>query len=555
MEEEHKHRVTVRIPYLINQIHEEQKVKLTHRVMTTVLKRLIGAEWSKILIAKEGFDRNTNEAKEIRFKYLCLSAVAKKQEDRGEAIRVHHDESYIHAGHHSGFSWQTQDCKMAAKSKGRMLIILHALTKDGWVVTRDSGGKPIVLSDKDNSNLKADMLTAEMIFTAKSAKGNTLYPPKVLVFFINSNNPNNPNNPLITLGDYHANMDSDTYIAWIRHRALPTLRVTHPGKRVYFYLDNARYHKRKRGHPSISKEWVGISSMSKPQLAALLTLWEVNEIIVHRVDKSSIDNPVTGISTLKTLTFTSAQYTDRAPGGPSAAELRKVAEAHKDRHPEFFETIAEAVLKEESLKDSNNSNPNFHRFVYTPPNEGFAVQATEEGWGIAKNYVALSPEAHNKVADLKRLVREGLYGVDEYRNVRGTMRHISHPGADGAKLIRRCEANENMWIKEHSKCYGTIDKFHAVGLYDEEKLRKQWIIRLNEYETSSDESGSDSDQNETSSDQDEISATEDSDDPDNPDNPGNLDNPDNPDNPDNSEQADVDMEAVSSEQRVDPTGS
>ena len=48
-------------------------------------------------------------------------------------------------------------------------------------------------------------------------------------------------------GDYHANMDSDTFLAWVEFRLFPTLRQKYPGKRHFFVLDNADYHKAKQG--------------------------------------------------------------------------------------------------------------------------------------------------------------------------------------------------------------------------------------------------------------------------------------------------------------------
>ena len=63
-------------------------------------------------------------------------------------------------------------------------------------MTRDQKtGQPIQLTPEQNSDLKTPHLTAEMIYEAKRAEG-----------------------------DYHDNMDSPTYLAWLEFRLFPTLR-------------------------------------------------------------------------------------------------------------------------------------------------------------------------------------------------------------------------------------------------------------------------------------------------------------------------------------------
>ena len=64
-----------------------------------------------------------------------------------------------------------------------------------------------------------------------------------------------------------------------------------------------------------------------------------------------------------------------------------------------------------SLQHTNGADENFHFSLNTPPYEGYDAQPIEKAWAHSKNYVALTPEAHSKMADLKRLLREGFYGV------------------------------------------------------------------------------------------------------------------------------------------------
>ena len=41
----------------------------------------------------------------------------------------------------------------------------------------------------------------------------------------------------------------------------------------------------------------------------------------------------------------------------------------------------------------------------------FTLRKIHNSWAHSKNYAALTPEAHTQMAHLKRLLREGFYGV------------------------------------------------------------------------------------------------------------------------------------------------
>ena len=93
------------------------------------------------------------------------------------------------------------------------------MTRDGWVRGIDANGKPVELTKEQNSDLKTPHCTAEMIYQARVADG-----------------------------DYHDNMDSETFLAWVEFRLFPTLRQKYPGKRFWCILDNADFHKAKTGN-------------------------------------------------------------------------------------------------------------------------------------------------------------------------------------------------------------------------------------------------------------------------------------------------------------------
>ena len=93
----------------------------------------------------------------------------------------------------SKHSWFKEGDLLKAGSKGRRLIVLHALTRAGWVRAKNDDGSYVKLTEAEGKDLQTDRLTAELIFEAKKADG-----------------------------DYHDSMDSETFIKWVKHRLLLT---------------------------------------------------------------------------------------------------------------------------------------------------------------------------------------------------------------------------------------------------------------------------------------------------------------------------------------------
>ena len=443
-------------------------LKISRCVMTTIMRNKLGATFGKHVVKKDNFNRHSHEATRLRHEFLHRSSRMLALEEAGEAVNVFFDESYVHTSHVASRSWHLPNHAYTAPTKGRRMIILHALTKHGWVVTLDENGDPIQLDKRQDSDLKHEYLTAEMIFPAKSSKG-----------------------------DYHDNMDSPTYLAWLTNRCHPTLRKLFPGKRFFYWLDNARYHKSKRGHPSVHKgdKWQGISTLNKSQCVNLLKLWNVTSFTCTRANPNPDPADPSGGRT----THTFSPDTDgkvKYPRGPNVLELRQACLDHQDEHPEFFETLADEALKQLSLADSEGSDPLFHRFNYTPPNEGFAVQATEEAWGIIKGYVAMSPEDKKKNTDLIRLVREGMYGIDKEVTVGSSRgkdkpwtRSVLHPPVPCDKLVRRCLDRAGEWVKEFNSslsfpcCTGTtISDYECTANKVDAKVssnaQQSWLLNL-----------------------------------------------------------------------------
>lgn len=106
----------------------------------------------------------------------------------GSTIRpeVYLDESYINKNHSKDSTWFDGECKVIGKptGKGDRLIIVNAITKDGWVPN------------------------AKLVF--KSSK---------------------------KTGDYHSSMNWDVFLKWFKDQLLPNI----PDKSIII-LDNAKYH-------------------------------------------------------------------------------------------------------------------------------------------------------------------------------------------------------------------------------------------------------------------------------------------------------------------------
>ena len=55
-----------------------------------------------------------------------------------------------------------------AGSKGRRLIVHHALTRAGWVRAKNDNGSYEKLTEAEGKDLQTDQLTSELIFEAFS---------------------------------------------------------------------------------------------------------------------------------------------------------------------------------------------------------------------------------------------------------------------------------------------------------------------------------------------------------------------------------------------------
>jgi hypothetical protein len=164
---------------------------------------------------------------------------------------------------------------------------------------------------------------------------------------------------------------------------------------------------------------------------------------------------------------------------PSAEELIAQLQGVKHQHQEYFTPAFELLLRRMTLQDTKGADENFHFSLNTPPYEGYDAQPIEKAWH-SKNYVALTPEAHTKMADLKRLLRESCYGVKktvtwqegDFKGRIERKRDINHPGVDAGHLVAHTHSNINAWIKADGVLKGTVDDLYEVPNADAKALQQ-----------------------------------------------------------------------------------
>lgn len=129
-------------------------------------------------------------------------------------------ESFVHQGHKSFFSFLMGEDVVAATSKGKRLIIVHAISKDGplviFQVDPDGNASEVPITEGGNggqANVIQDTPTAEWVWRARTNKW-----------------------------DYQANMDDEMFLVWLKRRLFIAFQARYPGRKLIIIVDNAPYH-------------------------------------------------------------------------------------------------------------------------------------------------------------------------------------------------------------------------------------------------------------------------------------------------------------------------
>ena len=260
--------------------------------------------WLHALGYKYGKKHFVNSAPSYRWalirSYIYKYAAALKEQEDGTAIIVYMDESYIHAHHCSQFLWHSLSSatknEVRGDSKGKRIIIMHAMTKDGLLAVE--GTEP--------SNILTELYhSCALIFDEVCVDG-------------------------VTPADYHDTINGEKFIGWLQQRLFPTVQKLYPGKKMYLVLDNAKYHHHR------GPDWFSPSKKKKGQLADFLRQRNVSSITAD--DGRSI--PASKFS---------ADARGKA-GGPTLVQLKTAVKQHLAAHPEINTTVPQQLMSDEGYE-------------------------------------------------------------------------------------------------------------------------------------------------------------------------------------------------------------
>ncbi len=349
------------------------KRKVANRSVRRYFARL-GLSWQKIKKKKRSLDGYRIDA--IRDFLLKLDEYVVGMEENN-IVPVCTDESYLHNNHSSGMSYY-KDKELMGKStsKGKRLIIMHAITPDGPLCEMDpvtnipyddliwSGDVPHPKAfEKREEN---EQLTCELLWVSSSSTG-----------------------------DYHDNMNSEMYMKWIKEKLVPTFEKLHPGKTMLLIQDNAPYH-HKRGIPSLA-------SMTKKQLLELAEEHGVEYIDLPMYlerRECEVGTDVGEYLRVEMDLDTMAGIAGKnRPHVPNVSELRLgIVKYFQENKPELLECQVEKYLKDRG-----------HQVLWTPPYCP-DLQPIELWWAAGKSHAAWMYYDGCKMRDAVSRLRAGWYG-------------------------------------------------------------------------------------------------------------------------------------------------
>ena len=290
--------------------------------------------------------------------FIHLYSDSLQQEENGVAIIVRTDESYIHTQHRNRFLWAENANPEGAQvrgaaSKGKRLILLHAMTREGLLIAPRRGRSVVA----PNNVVSDEALDCELIFEG-----------------------------LVDSEDYHKNMNGTVFMQWVVNRLIPTFKRCFPGKKLILVLDNAAYH-----HPR-GPDWVNPNKMKKEELAA----WIVEHLPDGELMRVQDDGR-------ERVFGKAALFAHASKYAPTCHLMRRWVKAYLQRHPGTNQTL----LQQEFARHG-------FQLLYTPPYQ-CDTQPIEMLWAYVKNYVGRVMGDDHSVAAVTQLTRQGFYG-DEANN-------------------------------------------------------------------------------------------------------------------------------------------
>lgn len=383
--------------------------------------------------SKPPIDLTTDYWTRQRERFVVEMAVAWQQEQEDQAVVVWMDESFVHLHHHrnktvadlTNTTQISQERRAKPKAllsvgadRGRLQIVVHALTRDGLLHPRDANGK-YIRGDAINT-----ATTAEVVYAARGKNGGK-------------------DDDALT---YHHHWDSASFLRWVKVQLLPAFSALYPGRAMVLVLDNSANHS---ARPS---SYVPPNS-AKPLLAGVLT---ANGIHSFRVDRGEITvpaqrevkarrgRPAPGRAAVPEhtrrdeRTFDSDQWETAAPRGPSAKELADRVRLLYEAVPHLTQSSLERLFllgvrtRWHSIslrcrllilycancqcsagddRDLPNGLPAAqHRVLWTIPYESLS-NPIEQVWARAKGHAAAVGSSKSTLTSVADALRDGFYGT------------------------------------------------------------------------------------------------------------------------------------------------
>jgi transposase len=335
----------------LNTIRDSLVSELTIRISKATAHRWLhslGYKYGKKLFSPHPMSYRNHLIRQYIYKY---SRALKEQQD-GTAVIVYMDESYIHSHHCSLKTWyavksSTQNI-IRGDSRGKRIIIMHAMTKDGL----------LELHGVEPSNILTELYhSCALIFDEVCVDG-------------------------ITPADYHDTINGDKFIGWIQNRLIPTFqRRFGKRKKMILVLDNAKYHHHR------GPDWFSTSNKSRGQLADFLRQRGIQSITVDegRVIPSS---------------KFSADARGKSSTGPTLKQLKKAVDDHLVEHPEINTTVPQQLMADKQ-----------YELLYTPPYVSH-LQPIELIWAHTKSLVARQSHRTRTAQEAAVQTREAMEQVD-----------------------------------------------------------------------------------------------------------------------------------------------
>jgi len=289
---------------VLDALKRDHGLIIGNRALRRILNR-IGYRYGR---SKYIGNMNRENRKKRTIMYMKQYAKAIAEEATGSAVIAYQDESYVNQFHSTNYTWYApaspaSNAVARSPSKGKRLIIVHAMTRWGLITHMENDGPAIATHD-----VQKEALNAELVFEGHYADG-----------------------------DYHKNMDGDVFNNWLRNRFIPTFKRLFPNKKCILILDNARYH-HARGADFISP-----AGMNKNELIHTLLSFGIESIEVNRAGH---------LVRMSKHAF----YQRGGQNAPTNVELQTALQDYLDAHPQHQRSRAQKLFDNEGWQ-----------LIFTPP--------------------------------------------------------------------------------------------------------------------------------------------------------------------------------------------